>query len=298
MLRPQFTNVPIEVIRSFVMVADCGSLSKAAKKLGVTQPTISAQMKRLQSLVGGSLFTRGANGTALTELGKLALQQARRVIEAVEQMLALTGSSAANAPLRLGISALLLPALLRTGFDGEKQNVFMFSDHSREVKRGLIEGYIDVACAFMADAADPELRDSMFERRSIPLVWLRSRSFTFDPGRPLPIIAIPEDEFMIRPLRVRGQPYRIVLNTPDVHARFAAIRAGMGICAVPQAAATQDLVAVTENYVPKLPPAEACIFLRPDFDRVRAMEVVVYLKETLETFATPTKLPAISVAAG
>ena len=80
--RHQHLNVPIEIVRTVVAISETGSLSKAGERLGISQPAISSQIKRLQSLVGGALFQKTANGTTTTELGKLALQQARRILEA------------------------------------------------------------------------------------------------------------------------------------------------------------------------------------------------------------------------
>src|SRR5215471_1793954 len=60
-------NIPIEIIRTLVAIADLGSYSRAGVKLGLTQPAISAQVKRAQTMVGGTLFERtGPGAIALT----------------------------------------------------------------------------------------------------------------------------------------------------------------------------------------------------------------------------------------
>src|SRR5262245_24886444 len=71
-------NVPIEVVRSIVVIAQTGSFTKAAEKMGLTQPAISAQLKRVQALVGGPVFERSASGAKLTPRGALILQHAQR----------------------------------------------------------------------------------------------------------------------------------------------------------------------------------------------------------------------------
>src|SRR5271156_2802164 len=91
--RHQHLNIPIEIVRTVVAIAETGSLSKAGERLGLSQPAISSQIRRLQGLVGGSLFVKGANGTTTTELGKLALQQARKLLEANDQILRLGGNN-------------------------------------------------------------------------------------------------------------------------------------------------------------------------------------------------------------
>src|SRR6202012_3992802 len=113
MFRRPLVNIPIEVIRTAVAIAETGSLSKAGERLGLSQPAISSQVKRLQNLVGGSLFVKTANGTTTTELGKLALQQARIILEANDQLLRLGGNNAGPAPLRLGLSTLFVDEFVR-----------------------------------------------------------------------------------------------------------------------------------------------------------------------------------------
>ena len=102
--RYQNLNIPIEIVRTVVAISETGSLSKAGERLGLSQPAISSQIKRLQGLVGGALFLKTANGTTTTELGKLALQQARRILEANDQLLRLGGNTEGIQPLRLGLS--------------------------------------------------------------------------------------------------------------------------------------------------------------------------------------------------
>jgi DNA-binding transcriptional LysR family regulator len=135
------------------------------------------------------------------------------------------------------------------------------------------------------------------ERFSIPLVWVRSKSFVLSPGKPVPIIALPEDDFMIGPLRTSGSAYQVVLHTPDIHARIAGVRAGLGLCAVPPAAVSSDLVIANEYYLPKLPPIEACIYVRPEFEESRARDIVVYLKDVLHACAKPATNSGRKVAA-
>src|SRR3984885_15918042 len=111
--RHQHLNIPIEIVRSVVAISETGSLSKAGERLGLSQPAISSQVKRLQSLVGGALFMKTANGTTTTELGKLALQAARGILEANDQLLRLGGNTDGTQPLRLGPSPLFGEQFIR-----------------------------------------------------------------------------------------------------------------------------------------------------------------------------------------
>ncbi|TJV03351.1 MAG: LysR family transcriptional regulator, partial [Mesorhizobium sp.] len=53
-----------DLLRTFVAVADAGNFTKAAVQAGRTQSAVSMQMKKLEDMVGDSLFERGSRGVA------------------------------------------------------------------------------------------------------------------------------------------------------------------------------------------------------------------------------------------
>lgn len=61
--------VNLELYRVFYVVAKCGSLTKAAEELYISQPAVSQAIKQLESQLGGKLFTRTHKGMELTETG-------------------------------------------------------------------------------------------------------------------------------------------------------------------------------------------------------------------------------------
>lgn len=64
---------------------ECGTLSRAAEQLHISQPTITRNMKHLEDEFGVPLFTRTKNRIELNETGKLAVEHARRVLREAEQ---------------------------------------------------------------------------------------------------------------------------------------------------------------------------------------------------------------------
>src|SRR5512141_2962633 len=80
------TNIPTDLLRTLVAVVDLRSFTKAAAKLGVTQPAVSAQIKRLQFLLGGELFDRTIQGISLTPQGELVVSYARRLLSINDQI--------------------------------------------------------------------------------------------------------------------------------------------------------------------------------------------------------------------
>ncbi|WP_026869069.1 LysR family transcriptional regulator [Inquilinus limosus] len=104
---------------TFVRVAELGSLSAAARDLGLTQPAVSQQVAALEQRLGVRLLNRSTRRLALTEAGERYHAQTRRILEAVaeaedsltETPDALTGSLRVHAPAGLG-QAHLAPILI------------------------------------------------------------------------------------------------------------------------------------------------------------------------------------------
>ncbi|MBG0853190.1 LysR family transcriptional regulator [Streptomyces spinoverrucosus] len=67
-------------------MADAGSLTRAATALGLAQPALSAQLKRIERALGGALFERGRHGVRATALGELVLERTRVVLPAVTEL--------------------------------------------------------------------------------------------------------------------------------------------------------------------------------------------------------------------
>ncbi|HXX03761.1 MAG TPA: LysR family transcriptional regulator [Xanthobacteraceae bacterium] len=71
-------------LRYFVTVAEELSFTRAAKKLHIKQPPLSAQIRKLENELGTQLFRRLTRGVELTDAGKLLLEQARVILKQVE----------------------------------------------------------------------------------------------------------------------------------------------------------------------------------------------------------------------
>lgn len=74
------------LVRAFLAVADCGSLSAAARHLGASQPTLGRQIRQLEDDLQQVLFHRQAKGLMLTEGGQLLMGPARRMQAALNEI--------------------------------------------------------------------------------------------------------------------------------------------------------------------------------------------------------------------
>lgn len=93
-------------MQTFVAVADCGSLSEAARKLGISQPTAGRQIKQVEDALDVTLFHRQARGLALTQTGADLLPHARAMAKGMHALrLAAAGrSETLSGPVRITAS--------------------------------------------------------------------------------------------------------------------------------------------------------------------------------------------------
>ena len=107
------TNIPTDLLRTLVAVVDLRSFTKAAVSLGLTQPAVSAQIKRLQFLLGGDLFDRSVQGISLTPQGEMVVSYARRLLSINDQIVHLGGGRGRpELVIRLGTSSDYAAAML------------------------------------------------------------------------------------------------------------------------------------------------------------------------------------------
>ncbi len=113
-------DLDLNLIRVFAVVAEAGSVTEAASRLYLTQPAVSAALRRLTTTIGAPLFVRSGRGLALTSRGeRLRAAVAPHLGALVEAALAppVFDPATCDRTLRLGLSDIaegwLLPPLLR-----------------------------------------------------------------------------------------------------------------------------------------------------------------------------------------
>lgn len=277
----RLTNIPMEALRSVVCIADTGSLTKAAALLGLSQPALSAQLKRVEHLVGGSVFRKAATGSIATELGQIVVLHSRRIMESNDQLLRLRGDSEVNRSVRLGISNLYAEALFGNKGEVDFNRLTIMVDHSTALLSSLRVGFLDAALALGTDETELDLSFRKLNEREVPLVWVRSNDFVLSPGAPVPVLKWPgqvTDEIMTAALEGAGMNYRIAFSSPDHHATLAAARAGTGLVVLPADLPLSGLVHANEYYLPPLKPARLILCERRDI-AARQPELFKFLSD-------------------
>ena len=164
-------------------------------------------------------------------------------------------------------------------------DIFIHTEDSTSVGRGLVEGYIDIACIYRNQRLDPDIDQMVVNEYDEPLVWVRAKNFVLSPGAPLPILTYPGDDWMIPTLTKLGLSYKIVFNSMDYHARIGAVEAGLGLTSVPASRVPPTLLRAEESYLPALPSVKTLLCARWGLETAKASE----LMRSLSTlFLNPT----------
>jgi DNA-binding transcriptional LysR family regulator len=170
----------LRLLRYFVAVADEGTVTRAAERLHLSQPALSAAVKQLEGQLGVELLDRVGRGVALTPAGELLARRGRALIETAEAMVAEVQSrgSAPAARLRLGLSPTarygIGPELLAAAASAAPAVMLYTSeDTTGALLRDVAHGRLDLAVVFCAPAA-PEGVELLALREEAAVVHVRA----------------------------------------------------------------------------------------------------------------------------
>ncbi len=142
------------LLRAFLEAADAGSLSRAARLLSLSQPSLTAQIQRLEHHLGTPLFERHGRGVSLTEAGRSLYPRARRILDEVRETenVVRHESSMSVGTLTVGaiptVAPYVLPAAVkRMRARDAAMRVELREDYSSVLARMLRDGALDVVIA-------------------------------------------------------------------------------------------------------------------------------------------------------
>ncbi|MEE1670049.1 LysR family transcriptional regulator [Streptomyces sp. WAC07094] len=244
-------------LAALVAVAEAGSITRAAERLGYTAPALSQQLTKLERDAGTALLVRHARGTRLTGAGEVLVVRARRVLDELErarhELARLAGL--AGGMLRLGTFPtagihLLPPALsaFRRAYPDVELAVADYDPPTGV--HAVAAGDIDLALTHTYEPAEPvplpasvSLEPVLVEE--LVLVTSPGHALTADASRlppaelaGQPLISMaprhPARQGVEAALAAAGATPSVVVETPGYAVVCALVSAGLGVAVVPE----------------------------------------------------------------
>lgn len=258
-------DLEIDLLRTFVAVAETKSFTRAAGRLHRVQSAVSMQIRRLEEIVGTKLLDRTRRAVGLTPDGSVLLRHARHMLQLNEEALADFGKSTVQGRVRFGMtdtSMYFLPPILARFAESHPLVELEFrSDRSWESLDALEAGEIDIALV-----TQPCGRNGGRVVRREALVWAAAQGSAADRQDPLPLALFGPGcvyrQAALDALDRLGRRWRHAYNSASRDGRDSAVMAGLAVTVVPESAMTKDLRVLDRRQgFPKLPPIEVLLFL-------------------------------------
>jgi DNA-binding transcriptional LysR family regulator len=209
-------NIDMTALRSFVMVADTGGVTRAASALNLTQSAVSMQLKRLEESLGQALLDRSGRGIALTGAGEQLLGYGRKLLSSNDELFRQMTHDAYQGTLRLGVPHdIVYPAIPRVlklfRAEHPRMRLQLLSSATSRLKEMYRSSECDVILTTEREC-DPE-GEVLAER---PLVWHGAPDGSAWQRRPLPIASEPVCMFR-RPMQMAldaaGIPWEMAVDS-------------------------------------------------------------------------------------
>lgn len=278
----------IDLLRSFVAIAQAGSLSRAAQRIARTQSALSQQMKRLEAIVDQPLLQRTGRGVVLTSPGERLLGHAQRILRAHDEAMADMSGRGLTGTIRFGCpddyAAAFLPHLLREfAVVHPHAQVEVICEPTPRLVEQLARHALDLALISLPDGVE----ESSVIRRE-PLVWIGNPGLDgvlADSHEPLPLALSDPDTLdhiaACEALSKAGRSYRIAYASSNLAGLTALARSGQAFAVMTQTAVPADLRIVTGDTLPALP----YVGITVKFDRARpdhlSMAFAEHIRQTL-----------------
>jgi DNA-binding transcriptional LysR family regulator len=225
-----------DLLRAFVLIAEGHSFTSAAAVVGRTQSAVSMQIKRLEEVLGQSLFARGkGGGVEITAHGQFLLLRARQILELHDDVVSTFRAPAIAGTVRLGTPddyalSYLPPILKRFAESHPAVEVDVICAPSSQLVEQLKAGDLDLG--LISDGHEPRGWPTLPLWRG-PLQWITSTRHAPQRLNPLPL-ALAHGDCQWRHAatdaldRIR-RPYRVAYTSATQVGTHAPVLAGLAI---------------------------------------------------------------------
>ncbi|MFN4143347.1 LysR substrate-binding domain-containing protein [Aestuariivirga sp.] len=282
-----FTNLPTDVLRTYLAVIDLESFTKAGRLLGRTQPAVSLQIHKLEELVGSPLLDTSGRGIVLTPEGEVLARHARQLLALNDEIVARLQKREMGGRLRVGLPTDYAVSFFQKSLSSYvRQNpdveMSIHCDISDRLLAMFAAEELDLAIAMFDDRPKPGLIYSWAEKP----IWVAASDFDSERQDTVPIAAHPEGchyrSRMTHALDQIGRAWRITYSSPGVNGLQQAVQSGLGVTALTRRTLLRGMRILGEkDGFPTLPDIHLGLHFKNTNASTAALMLVNYIMQAL-----------------
>jgi LysR family transcriptional activator of nhaA len=169
----------------FKVIATEGSISKAALKLRLGQPTLSMQLKQFEEFIGHTLFERKNRSLVLTEMGQMVLSYANEIFRLGDEMVDALQDRPHARKIKVQVGALdsipknLIKALMEKAFENKDCQIAVLEGEGPELMEDLVNHRLDLVVSNASQSSHPTEKLYARSIAKFPLLILGAPKFTY-----------------------------------------------------------------------------------------------------------------------
>jgi len=244
-------NLDVDLLKTFLAIADTGSFTRAAEEVHKTQSAISMQMKRLEELLGIPLFAKDGRMSRFTPDGERLVDYARRIVSFNDEVVASFTKPELTGTIRFGTpddyAERFLPEILaRFARTHPLITVDVDCLGSGELFTRVKRSEMDLA--LVTHGCDIVTEEPV---RREQLVWVTSMRHCAHMAEVLPLaVSHAGCEWrskVLKSLDKQQRKYRVAYSTPNSNAVNAAVMQGLAVGAMPELCVRPGMRILTEK---------------------------------------------------
>ena len=232
------TLLDVDQLRTFIAIAETGSVTKAAEVVNKTQSAVSMQMKRLEERIERPIFARDGRASKLTEDGSRLLDYARRIVKLNVETVAAFSDAALSGRVRLGVpddyADRYLPEIMaRFSRAYPSVELTVLCEPSVDLIERIDDNDLDLA--IITNCESRRIAETFRRER---LLWVTSNRHSTHLEERLPLaLGRPSCAWRrtaIERLESVGRVYRLLYSSSNAGAVAAAVLAGLAVSVLPE----------------------------------------------------------------
>lgn len=278
-------RLPIDLLQTFVVVAEKRNFTAAGKDVHRSQSAVSMQIKRLSDIVGRPLFDMKGKQIRLSPMGELVLEHAYKILNVHENAAMAISRSQLKGKISFGApedyASVFIPRIL-AGFAQEYPDirVDVICRLSEQLYIDLMQGKLDLAiCTEVGGNGDLIYKE--------PVVWVRAAHGANLETESIPLAIYGHEcvyrKWAVSALEAENRSYHIAYMSPSIAGILAAVRSGLAVAPVGLSCVPDDLkILGPQDGFPVLPSARVHLLKAGNAKKSLIEKLALHVKRSFE----------------